>query len=135
LEDARRDIDPNLVAQMKQRYRAAFPALNADDFALSWAIMAAQRHMRVIGTFARLKLRDNNRTISPHAALGAIWTPVPRIPRWRSQGLARRLRAAAVPAGRGVSVRRQRWCSRRLGTRCARYRSHAQPLVKVAAKR
>ena len=59
LEDARRDVDPALVAEMKRRYLAAFPALNADAFATSWAIMAAQRHMRVIGTFARLKLRDH----------------------------------------------------------------------------
>jgi aminoglycoside/choline kinase family phosphotransferase len=58
LEDARRDIDPKLVADMKQRYLAAFPGLNIEDFKTSWAIMAAQRHMRVIGTFARLKVRD-----------------------------------------------------------------------------
>jgi aminoglycoside/choline kinase family phosphotransferase len=57
LEDARRDIDPALVARMKQRYRAAFPNLG-DGFARSWAVMAAQRHIRVLGTFARLKLRD-----------------------------------------------------------------------------
>lgn len=59
LEDARRDIDPALVATMKQRYLEAYPRLNRDDFELSWAVMAAQRHTRVIGTFARLKLRDN----------------------------------------------------------------------------
>jgi len=58
LEDARRDIDPDLVADMKARYLAANP-VNAADFETSWAVMAAQRHMRVIGTFARLKLRDN----------------------------------------------------------------------------
>jgi aminoglycoside/choline kinase family phosphotransferase len=57
LEDARRDLDPGLVARMKQRYRAAFPALG-EAFDLSWAVMAAQRHTRVLGTFARLKLRD-----------------------------------------------------------------------------
>jgi N-acetylmuramate 1-kinase len=44
---------------MKERYLAAFPNIRRDDFELSWAIMAAQRHTRVIGTFARLKLRDN----------------------------------------------------------------------------
>jgi aminoglycoside/choline kinase family phosphotransferase len=58
LEDARRDIDPVLVAAMKQRYRTAFPEMTAEDFALSWAVMAAQRHTRVLGTFARLKVRD-----------------------------------------------------------------------------
>lgn len=59
LEDARRDVDPSLIADMKARYLAAFPHITPDDFALSWAVMAAQRHARVIGTFARLKLRDN----------------------------------------------------------------------------
>ncbi|MDG2242861.1 MAG: phosphotransferase [Rhodospirillaceae bacterium] len=59
LEDARRDIDPNLVLDMKARYRAAFPDISNNDFETSWAVMAAQRHIRVIGTFARLKLRDD----------------------------------------------------------------------------
>lgn len=58
LEDARRDIDPDLVAAMKRRYLAAFPNMAATDFETSWAVMAAQRHVRVLGTFARLKLRD-----------------------------------------------------------------------------
>ncbi|NKB43459.1 MAG: phosphotransferase [Alphaproteobacteria bacterium] len=58
LEDARRDINPALVVAMKARYRAAFPNITDDDFDTSWAVMAAQRHIRVIGTFARLKLRD-----------------------------------------------------------------------------
>jgi N-acetylmuramate 1-kinase len=59
LEDARRDVDAALIADMKQRYLAAFPSLLPRDFETSWAVMAAQRHVRVIGTFARLKLRDN----------------------------------------------------------------------------
>lgn len=58
LEDARRDIDPALVSAMKARYCAAFPTIGQDDFEASWAVMAAQRHVRVIGTFARLKIRD-----------------------------------------------------------------------------
>ncbi len=58
LEDARRDIDPALVAAMKTRYLAAFPTIERNAFDASWAVMAAQRHVRVIGTFARLKLRD-----------------------------------------------------------------------------
>lgn len=58
LEDARRDINPELVEAMKARYCAAFPNIAQDDFDASWAVMAAQRHVRVIGTFARLKIRD-----------------------------------------------------------------------------
>jgi aminoglycoside/choline kinase family phosphotransferase len=71
LEDARRDINPTLVADMKARYLAAFPNLDRTAFATSWAAMAAQRHARVIGTFARLKLRDNK----PHylAHMPRLW--------------------------------------------------------------
>lgn len=58
LEDARRDVDQGLVSSMKARYLAAFPFITPEDFAASWAVMAAQRHIRVIGTFARLKVRD-----------------------------------------------------------------------------
>ena len=59
LEEARRDIDPAVVAAMKIRYLDAFPNIDKNQFNQSWAVMAAQRHLRVIGTFARLKLRDN----------------------------------------------------------------------------
>lgn len=79
LEDARRDIDPALVNHMKDRYRAAFRAMTADDFALSWAVMAAQRHTRVLGTFARLKVRDGK----PHYLVH-----IPRLWRYMDQCLA-----------------------------------------------
>ncbi len=71
LEDARRDVPPHLIAEMKLRYLAAFRAITPADFATSWAVMAAQRHVRVIGTFARLKVRDNK----PHylAHMPRLW--------------------------------------------------------------
>ncbi|MBX7198936.1 MAG: phosphotransferase [Rhodospirillaceae bacterium] len=59
LEDARRDVPAAVQNLMKQRYLAAFPATDRAAYEQSWAVMAAQRHLRVIGTFARLKLRDN----------------------------------------------------------------------------
>ncbi len=59
LEDARRDVPAHIQDLMKQRYLAAFPAIDRAAYDQSWAVMAAQRHLRVIGTFARLKLRDN----------------------------------------------------------------------------
>ena len=58
LEDARRDIDPQLVARMKARYLSYFPKLDVDAFNLSWSILAAQRHAKVIGIFTRLAKRD-----------------------------------------------------------------------------
>lgn len=58
LEDARRDIDPTLIAAMKERYLARFPAMDRAAFEASWAVMAAQRHAKVIGIFTRLCKRD-----------------------------------------------------------------------------
>jgi len=58
LEDARRDIDPALVARMKARYLDRFPDLDSGAFARSWTILAAQRHAKVIGIFTRLAKRD-----------------------------------------------------------------------------
>ena len=58
LEDARRDLDPQLVARMKARYLSYFPELDHDAFGLSWSILAAQRHAKVIGIFTRLAKRD-----------------------------------------------------------------------------
>lgn len=58
LEDARRDIDPGLVAAMRSRYLAAFPALDPATFDASAAVLGAQRHCKVIGIFTRLWRRD-----------------------------------------------------------------------------
>jgi aminoglycoside/choline kinase family phosphotransferase len=79
LEDARRDLSPDLVQTMRARYLAAFPQLDRESFAASWAVMAAQRHLRVIGTFARLKLRDGK----PHYLVH-----MPRLWRYMDQCLA-----------------------------------------------
>ena len=58
LQDARRELPEPLQATMLARYLAACPAPSADDFAASLAILAAQRHTRVLGIFERLSLRD-----------------------------------------------------------------------------
>lgn len=58
LEDARRDIDPRLVSDMIDHYLNAFPGFDEDDFRAAFAILAAQRHAKVIGIFTRLCMRD-----------------------------------------------------------------------------
>ncbi len=58
LEDARRDIDPALKEAMLQRYFTALPGLDRDQFNAAFAVLAAQRHAKVIGIFTRLSLRD-----------------------------------------------------------------------------
>ena len=54
LEDARRDVPEALQKKLLGRYLAAFPALDRATFETSWAILAAQRHTRVLGIFERL---------------------------------------------------------------------------------
>ena len=54
LEDARRDVPEALQEKMRARYLAAFPTLDREQFETSLAILAAQRHTRVLGIFERL---------------------------------------------------------------------------------
>lgn len=58
VEDARRDLAPGLALAMRERYLAAFPHLDRQAFDASMAILAAQRHCKVIGIFTRLLARD-----------------------------------------------------------------------------
>lgn len=57
LEDARRDVDPDLAEAMLQRYIAGSGANDA-DFRRAYAILGAQRNIRIIGIFTRLWKRD-----------------------------------------------------------------------------
>ncbi|MBM3482194.1 MAG: aminoglycoside phosphotransferase [Alphaproteobacteria bacterium] len=59
LEDARRDVPPDIVTAMIERYLAARPELDRSAFAASYAVMGAQRNIRIIGVFARLAKRDS----------------------------------------------------------------------------
>ena len=71
LEDARRDVSPDLAARLKARYLAAFPELSHQDFAASWACLAAQRHAKVIGIFTRLCRRDGKPNYLHH--IPRVW--------------------------------------------------------------
>lgn len=58
LEDARRDVPDELAGAMIERYLRAKPELDRAAFMASYAIMGAQRNVRIIGVFARLSKRD-----------------------------------------------------------------------------
>lgn len=58
LEDARRDVPADLKDRMLSRYRDAFPGRDRASFDNAFAVLAAQRHAKVIGIFTRLCLRD-----------------------------------------------------------------------------
>ncbi len=71
IEDARRDITPELAAAMRTRYLAAFPSLDTDGFDRSMAILGAQRHAKVIGIFTRLCVRDGKSDYLSH--IPRVW--------------------------------------------------------------
>ncbi|MCW8915120.1 MAG: phosphotransferase [Magnetovibrio sp.] len=73
LEDARRDIAPDLQARMKERYRDALNLQDQrwDDFQTAYAILGAQRHAKVIGIFTRLDRRDGKPIYLKH--IERVW--------------------------------------------------------------
>jgi aminoglycoside/choline kinase family phosphotransferase len=58
IDDARRDVAPELGQHLMARYLAAFPDLDRAGFAAAYAASGAQRHTRILGTFTRLCRRD-----------------------------------------------------------------------------
>jgi aminoglycoside/choline kinase family phosphotransferase len=70
IEDARRDVSPAVQAACLARYLAA-TGLDARDFRTGFALMAAQRHARIIGLFVRLLRRDGKPEYLPH--LPRVW--------------------------------------------------------------
>lgn len=57
LEDARRDVSPEIERAMIDRYVRANG--NADAFERAYWVLAAQRNTRILGVFTRLWKRDN----------------------------------------------------------------------------
>ena len=78
-EDARRDVPPALTAKLLERYLDAFPELDREAFAKSYAIMGAQRSAKILGIFTRLDRRDGKPGYLPH---------IPRVWRWLEGDLA-----------------------------------------------
>jgi aminoglycoside/choline kinase family phosphotransferase len=70
IEDARRDVSPAIHAACMDRYIAG-TGLDARDFRTGFALMAAQRHARIIGLFVRLLRRDGKPEYLRH--LPRVW--------------------------------------------------------------
>lgn len=96
LEDARRDIDPALVARGRGRYLDAFPALDREAFSAAWAVLAAQRHAKVIGIFTRLCVRDAKPQYLVH--IPRVWRLLEAALAHPALGAAAAWFAAHVPA-------------------------------------
>jgi aminoglycoside/choline kinase family phosphotransferase len=71
LEDARRDIADDLVAEMMERYLQALPETDPDGFRAAFRVLAAQRHAKVIGIFTRLWRRDGKAAYLRH--IPRVW--------------------------------------------------------------
>ena len=57
LQDARRDVLPELEAEMFNRYVAA-TGISAEEFLADYARLGAQRNVKIVGIFVRLWRRD-----------------------------------------------------------------------------
>lgn len=71
LEDARRDVAPELARAMMARYLAAFPGLDRAAFAASYALLGAQRSCKIVGIFTRLDRRDGKPLYLKH--IPRVW--------------------------------------------------------------
>jgi aminoglycoside/choline kinase family phosphotransferase len=56
LQDARRDVEPEIEATMLDRYRRVTGA--GDDFDAAYHVLGAQRNAKIVGIFTRLWRRD-----------------------------------------------------------------------------
>jgi aminoglycoside/choline kinase family phosphotransferase len=71
LEDARRDVSPALKAEMLARYAAGIGHADWEPFHRTFAVLAAQRHAKVIGIFTRLSRRDGKDAYLAH--IPRVW--------------------------------------------------------------
>jgi aminoglycoside/choline kinase family phosphotransferase len=71
IEDARRDVAPAVHATCLQRYIDEAGLADPAGFCTGFALMAAQRHARIIGLFVRLLERDGKSDYLPH--LPRVW--------------------------------------------------------------
>ena len=60
LEDAREDVDFNFAQEIFEYYLDQMPHINRDDAYLAYDILGAQRNIRILGVFARKKIRDGS---------------------------------------------------------------------------
>jgi len=76
LEDARRDVSPDVASGLSEHYLAAFPALDRAAFTTAAAVLAAQRNCKILGIFTRLCVRDRKPQYLVHVP--RLWRLVDR---------------------------------------------------------
>lgn len=66
LEDARRDVKTELKQRLLKRYLDEFTNIETENFMHWYAVLAAQRHCKVLGIFTRLSVRDKKHQYLDH---------------------------------------------------------------------
>ena len=59
LEDARRDVCPEMTERLLDHYLAEMPSTDRATFLRDYRVLSAHRHAKVIGIFVRLCVRDS----------------------------------------------------------------------------
>lgn len=75
LQDARRDVAPAIEAAQIDRYIAA-TGIDAARFRAAYALLGAQRNLRILGIFTRLAQRDGKRRYL--AMMPRVWAAIQR---------------------------------------------------------
>lgn len=109
LQDARRDVDPGIEAACVSRYLAA-TGMDPDRFRAAYALLGAQRNLRILGIFTRLCLRDGK---------GRYLDFMPRVWGYVMRNLAH---PALAPLARAVATlpAPDETMTQRIRARCAR---------------
>ena len=66
LEDSRRDVDKNIIAKMYRKFVKKLSKKEKENFTKEYEILAANRHLKVIGIFSRLYMRDKKKYYLKH---------------------------------------------------------------------
>ena len=77
LEDARRDVAPELADAMIERYLLSFPNIDRAAFLASYAVLGAQRNCKIVGIFTRLLVRDGKPQYLKH--IPRVWRLIDEI--------------------------------------------------------
>lgn len=72
LEDARRDVSPDVVLKMMSYYLDNMAMVERKKFLSDYTILSAQRSCKIVGIFARKAIRDNDSRFLQH--LPRVWS-------------------------------------------------------------
>ena len=66
LEDARRDVDKKIIYRMYNKFTKKFTNKDKEIFNKEYKMLAVHRHLKVIGIFSRLSMRDKKNNYLKH---------------------------------------------------------------------